>query len=128
LVHFFFTTVVFDVQKLGLVGTFPNLTSPKMSFLDVSGNSLHGNLDANPWASMVSLKQISLSDNLLTGTIPSSLGKVPLLQFADFKNNDFTGSMPVEICSLTPDPLKYLQADCNGTNPQIVCSCCSFCQ
>ncbi len=112
------------------MGSLPKFSSPNLSFLDVSGNNLSGNLDAIQWENLPSLQQLSLGDNQFTGTIPSSIGKAaPLLQFADFSDNLLTGSMPVEICNLTP--LTFLQADCleddNGNPPQLFCSCCTFC-
>jgi hypothetical protein len=118
---------VLDVQNLGLVGSLPKLTSPDLQFLEVSRNTLTGNLATTPWEDLSKLEYLVIYGNSMTGTIPASIGKIPGLKLGAFDSNDFTGSMPKEICDLTATSLENIQSDCNGATPEVTCTCCTFC-
>ncbi|URD84563.1 Leucine-rich repeat receptor-like protein kinase [Musa troglodytarum] len=47
------------------------------------------------------LKEITLSNNRLNGSIPEEIGKLSLLQTLDLSHNDIGGSLPVTICNLS---------------------------
>jgi Leucine-rich repeat (LRR) protein len=98
-----------------------------MAFLDVSGNSLTGNLDVTAWDNLSNLLALDVSNNKLDGTIPASIGDIPRLQVASFYKNDISGTMPDDICNLRPSPLENLEADCAGVDPKVKCTCCTFC-
>jgi hypothetical protein len=117
---------VFDVKNLGLVGSLPKLPTD-LVFLDVANNTLNGDLSATPWDKLKNLGYLAVTNNTMAGTIPSSIGAIPNLKFASFYNNNFTGSMPQQICDRTQTTLKNLEADCLGNPPQLSCTCCTFC-
>jgi Leucine-rich repeat (LRR) protein len=48
-----------------------------------------------------SLLVLRLSNNLLNGSIPNSLGMLSSLQVLDLSNNQFSGSLPDELSELT---------------------------
>jgi protein brassinosteroid insensitive 1 len=112
---------------LKLNGDFPLFSASKIAFLDLSGNALTGDLEMTAWDDLVDLIVLDVSSNRLDGSIPSSIGAIPRLQLASFYSNDISGTMPTEICSLTPSPLKNLEADCAGVDPKVPCTCCTFC-
>jgi len=122
--HYSFTEVL-DVSNVGLVGGLPSFTQPTLQFLDVSQNGLTGNLNETKWDDLAGLQTLVLGENKFTGTIPSSIGKIPGLRLADFTNTDLTGTMPSEICALPK--VELLQADCGGSPPEVECTCCTFC-
>jgi Leucine-rich repeat (LRR) protein len=96
---------------------------------------------------------VYLSNNALTGTIPSNVGDAPLLRdlylmhnqltgsipsIADdswrnltellLQDNELTGIMPDLICRLRSEAiLEDLWVDCAGNEPEVECSCCTQC-
>lgn len=102
---------------------------------------------------MKKLLRLELSDNTLTGTISTRIGRLRLLTDFRVRRNQLTGTMPLQLGSLVdlrimwlhmnllegPVPenvcnnvgtgfLEFLNADCgpeeNPTNP---CACCTGC-
>ena len=117
---------------MGLSGALPTFTQSTLQFLDVSQNGLTGNLDGTNWGDLTGLQTLVLGENKFSGTIPPSIGEIEVLRLADFTNTDLTGTMPPEICKLRTPPvgngnLEFLQADCSGSPPEVVCTCCTFC-
>jgi hypothetical protein len=55
---------------------------------------------------------IDLSDGLLRGTIPSTLGNLPMLQRINLSSNQIVGSLPPELFYTT----SLLQLDLDGAN------------
>ena len=122
---------VFTVNNNKLEGTLPSLTLlTSLVFLDVSKNKFSGPIDSTNWGNKPDFFNVDLSDNKLSGTIPSSFGEAKNLIYAAFDNNDFTGSMPPAVCNNRAGFLKNLTADCAGPNPQVTCAfptCCTGC-
>lgn len=80
------------------------------------------------WSALASLRDLYLNNNMLTGTVPAiSSGDLASLTEFLLQNNDITGSMPASVCDLRGDGLEDLQADCEGSPPQIECDCCTQC-
>jgi hypothetical protein len=123
---------VFDVTGLGLTGPLPAFKNPNLAFLDVEKNNFSGNLDGTNWNDLSNLQTLVLGDNaLITGTIPESIGGIDVLSLADFTGMGLTGTMPSAICGLRDKALEFLQTDCGGVPPKVVCefpTCCTFCQ
>ena len=46
---------------------------------------------------------LNLSDNQLTGSIPSEIGNLTNLTYLDLTNNQLTGEIPESICDLNID-------------------------
>ena len=62
---------------------------------------------------------LSFRDNQISGTIPSELGTLALLESMILVRNDISGDMPEELCALEID----LNADCE----EVSCECCNEC-
>lgn len=66
--------------------------------------------------------------NKLSGTIPSELGRLTRLKWLRLEDNNLTGSMPTEVCSLrrSNGNLDKLEADCKN---EVRCKsgCCTAC-
>ncbi|XP_068637534.1 probable inactive receptor kinase At5g10020 [Aristolochia californica] len=68
-------------------------SGPGMEFLDLSCNSLMGNLPSEV-GNMERLKLLNLGKNHLSGTIPSELSKLSFLESLDLSSNSFRGELP----------------------------------
>ena len=60
------------------------------------------------------------SFNNLNGTIPSSIGNWSKIEVAAFDYNQFTGSVPGELCRHVNETTDFIAVDC-GVN----CTCCA---
>lgn len=69
--------------------------------LDLSFNSLVGNLPNDIGFGLKRMKVLSLGHNSLTGNLPSSIGQMTSLQYLDMEANQLTGGIPDEVLSLT---------------------------
>ncbi len=120
---------VVTLNDLNLGGTFPSLTKTTvLRFLDVSYNKFSGPIDNTNWGNKPYLQYVDFSSNKFSGTIPSSFGNANSLILAYFDTNDFTGSMPQQICDLKQWNLKNLTSVCDLHNPELTCSfqdCCT---
>ncbi|XP_044954198.1 receptor-like protein EIX2 [Hordeum vulgare subsp. vulgare] len=95
------------------------VTFSRASFLQVSGNKLHGSipsdlqhmladhiyLGSNKFTGQVprlplNIARLNLSSNFLSGTLPLGLN-APLLEELLLANNQLTGTIPLSICQLT---------------------------
>ncbi|XP_040941637.1 receptor-like protein 13 isoform X2 [Gossypium hirsutum] len=63
-------------------------------YLDVSNNSLDGNIPNEIGAKLPSLKLLNMSINFFGGIIPISIGGMIFLQFLDLSNNKLSGGIP----------------------------------
>ena len=59
-----------------------------------------GNLDI-PLSTMVNLTNLNISNNLLSGELPSDWDKLPRLKSLELNNNQFTGSIPASLAGLS---------------------------
>lgn len=79
-----------------LVGSLPpelaNLTALQALYLD--RNRLEGSLSALPWDRLKSLAALDLSENILSGTIPESLGSAVSLWYFGASSNQLVGTLP----------------------------------
>lgn len=96
--------------------------------LDLNTNRLTGTLSTNI-GNLVNLQLLQVFENLMTGTIPTELGNVGSLLVGEFYNNTFTGTMPTEVCdNVAPaGAITALTSDCDGPAFEIVCLCCTGC-
>ncbi|MBA0844311.1 hypothetical protein Goarm_001416, partial [Gossypium armourianum] len=65
-----------------------------LSGLDVSSNSLDGNIPNEIGAKLPSLWVLNMSNNFFGGGIPISIGDMISLQILDFSNNKLSGGIP----------------------------------
>ncbi|MCO5606800.1 hypothetical protein L7F22_060991 [Adiantum nelumboides] len=92
-----------------------NLT--QLSFIDLSGNQLEGPIPS--LQNMHSLTSLDFDTNLLSGSFPVSLLRLPLLERIDLSFNTLLGSLP-DIEPPSNPALKYLklsQNNLSGTLP-----------
>ncbi|KAL2552721.1 Leucine-rich repeat (LRR) family protein [Forsythia ovata] len=101
-----------ELQGNILSGYFPELTQlSNLNFLDASDNAVSGNLPANFPASLV---ELSMRNNQIEGSIPSSVFNCAYLQVMDLSHNRLSGSVPPSLFthpSLQQLTLSYNQYD-----------------
>lgn len=83
--------------------------------LDISNKSLSGNIPNGDWSQFEFLRDINLSNNKLTGTIPSLLASLPLLETLDLSNNNLTGSLDNVFAKLNATTFKVSGNKLSGT-------------
>jgi hypothetical protein len=101
------------------LGLLKNLT-----LLDLHNNNLTGPIPRQ-LAETGKLRFLLLSKNELTGQIPVDFELMTSLDLLFLNNNSLTGDAD-GICSKGPF-LSEFWADCDETNPEISCKCCSKC-
>lgn len=93
--------VKLEASGLGLSGVIPDSTIgklKKLQTLDLSNNRITA-LPNDFWG-LVSLKNLNLSLNQISGVLPSNIGNFIQLQSLDLSSNDFSGSIPEAVSSL----------------------------
>lgn len=118
----------------------------KLLKIDMSGNSLVGSipnnihdcsllqrlhLDKNEMDSSIpteigqlgQLKSLHLNDNSFQGSIPLQLKDLASLEELHLESNTLVGSVPSQLCG----QLQSAQADCEGVNAEVACTCCTLC-
>ncbi|KAG9448083.1 hypothetical protein H6P81_014211 [Aristolochia fimbriata] len=86
-----------------LSGTIPPgfLYLPKLSLMELQNNYLNGGIGEEPGKAVPSkLAQLNLSNNRLSGPLPSSIGNFSSLQMLLLGGNQFTGELPWELGEL----------------------------
>jgi hypothetical protein len=78
------------------------------------------------------MEALWLSNNSLTGSIPSEFSKLSLLQTFHVEGNELTGEMPTAICALRDTfggNITSLTSDCVADPvAEVICVCCTCCQ
>ncbi|KAG6769665.1 hypothetical protein POTOM_025325 [Populus tomentosa] len=84
-----------SLRNCSLHGAIPDLSSiPNLYYLDLSENNLSGSI---PSKLSDSMRTIDLSENHLSGSIPGSFSNLPFLQRLSLENNLLNGSVPTDI-------------------------------
>lgn len=86
--------------------------------LDLSENNLSGSIPS-AIEKLNKLQEINLNYNKLTGEIPSSIGKLTELQYVNLSNNRLTGHIPSEIKNLKSLESFDISSSENGNFNQI---------
>uniref|UniRef100_A0A0A0KLM1 Uncharacterized protein n=1 Tax=Cucumis sativus TaxID=3659 RepID=A0A0A0KLM1_CUCSA len=85
---------VVDLSSNNFYGYAPlNITSPSITFLDISKNKLIGEVDPDLFA-MSKLKVLDLSDNAFSGELSFQLGNLSNLLYLDISFNQFSRLLP----------------------------------
>lgn len=122
-----------DLDFNSLTGALPDAlySLPAITNIDLNNNNLSGELSPSI-SGLTTLNVLNLEDNNFSGEIPI-LSVLQLEQLAAFsiQNNGFTGTLD-PICNVLDDRRQtfpnyagFLFADCGGTSPPVVCSCCT---
>ncbi|KAK8262260.1 hypothetical protein V6Z12_D13G245100 [Gossypium hirsutum] len=89
------------LERLNLVNSslsghflLPSTSRRGLSRLDVSSNTLDGNIPNEIGAKLPSLELLNMSNNFFTGGIPTSIGDMISLQQLDLSNNKLSGGIP----------------------------------
>lgn len=82
---------------------------PPLESLDLSDNSLTGNLPSDI-GNLGRLKLLNLGMNQLSGGLPNELNKLHGLEYLDLSRNNFTGNIPGDL----PSSLKVLNVSYNN--------------
>ncbi|KAB2595060.1 receptor-like protein 12 [Pyrus ussuriensis x Pyrus communis] len=72
-----------------------------MRLIDFSSNRFEGEIPASIIGSLRGLQLLNLSNNTLTGHIPSSLGNLTALESLDLSQNKLSGRIPDSLAQLT---------------------------
>ncbi|XP_008361365.1 receptor-like protein 7 [Malus domestica] len=89
-----------DISWCNFIGSIPRSTEHlhQLVNFDLQGNEFNGSVPSFSMAK--NLTSIYLYNNLLDGTIPSSLFSLPMLQHLDLSNNLLDGTIPSSLFSL----------------------------
>ncbi|XP_056162555.1 cuscuta receptor 1-like [Syzygium oleosum] len=99
----------------------PSMTLFNLSVMDISNNSMRGELTAKFCADVPNLHHLNLSTNKLEGNIPSELGGLKSLYVLDLSSNNFLGGLPVELLD-SNSSLVHLNVAYNNLQGEIVFS------
>lgn len=80
----------------------------KVIEIDLTNNNLSGSLPSNLNA-IDALRKLDLWDNNITGSIPSNLGDLVDLEYLDLSSNSFTGGIPLTFGNLVDLRILYLE-------------------
>jgi Leucine-rich repeat (LRR) protein len=91
----------FSAAQSRLTGTLPELSSPLMRIISLSGNEFTGPIPDRWGATMPELAEIILVMNLLTGSLPASIGRLSNLGNLNVGDNQLTGTLPSDMGELS---------------------------
>ncbi|GAB4829501.1 hypothetical protein Ancab_019174 [Ancistrocladus abbreviatus] len=111
-----------------LSGSIPDglLYLPELTLLELQNNYLTGSLEERSSSKQQPSKllELNLSNNCLSGPLPSSLGKLSCLQNLYANGNHFSGQMPSEIGQLKSLlKLDLSRNNISGGIPPGICNC-----
>lgn len=108
------TAVSIDLSGLGLLLAALEPLSTTLSYLDISGNLIHGSIPS-AISSFLSLTYVAMAKNQITGGLGSDWSLLPLITI-DLSSNKITGTVPRGLCksgSLETSPLINLDLSNN---------------
>uniref|UniRef100_A0ACD5YAV2 Uncharacterized protein n=1 Tax=Avena sativa TaxID=4498 RepID=A0ACD5YAV2_AVESA len=93
--------VAVDLQWNALSGAIPHfLEMDALQFLNLTGNLLSGTIPVS-LGNVSSLRSLLLAQNNLTGSIPETLGQIPNLTRLDLSYNKFSGYVPATLYNVS---------------------------
>ncbi|KAK8520458.1 hypothetical protein V6N12_004396 [Hibiscus sabdariffa] len=106
-----------NLSSCSLSGHFQLPSSPLwgLTYLDLSNNSLDGNIPDDIGGKLPSLIFLNMWNNSFGGGIPDSIGDMNSLQFLDLSDNKLSGGMPLRL----PMALKILYVNNNQLSGDI---------
>lgn len=120
---------IFYAQNNNLSGELPSTVadSRTLTYLDVSGNSLSGQIPGDAkWAELIQLRTIIMKDNYFNGSIPSGLILRPQNATVYWNSFDFVSNR-IDLCLLPSEnysvPLDFAQYCRVGYQTPPTCGC-----
>jgi Leucine-rich repeat (LRR) protein len=86
-------------QLTGDIGSVINTLPRSLTWLDLTANLLSGTIPSSI-GMLTNLDFLDLADNTLNGTIPTEMGLLSKLEVLDLWSNRFTGTVPFSLASL----------------------------
>ena len=94
------------------------LSEAPLRIFDVSNNDLSGTIPSEIWFKSGTLEQLILSNNFFTGSLPTDIANLSLLEVLNASGNQLTGTIPSELAFLgTLDSIRLDSNDLGGTIP-----------
>lgn len=111
--------VALDLRSVGISGEFPAdfCRIPSLRSLDLSDNSLGGNISSDSISPCSHLSSLNLSSNYFVGALPGFTAAFLNLTVLDFSINNFTGEIPASFVNLKR--LQFLSLGSNLLNESI---------
>jgi hypothetical protein len=112
------------LQVNRLTGSIPEswgTAMPSLASICLFGNLLTGTLPSTI-GSLSHLGSLWIDNNLMSGTIPTEISQLSSLGWLTMGGNAFTGSLEQSLCVSLPE-WAFLSADCD----EIDCPCCTRC-
>ena len=63
----------------------------------------------------------------MVGSVPAGLGSLTVLKQIYFAENSFNTTLEPVFCDVPTQHFDYLESDCKGPNPEVICTCCTVC-
>lgn len=114
----------FEVHRNGFMGSLPtNFTSPNFSVLSVFDNQLDGSLPSSLF-NLTALTVLYLHQNSFGGALSEDFGKLVNLEKLFLQGNSFIGTVPVSLVSLANLNLEELKISkgLDGGLPTDICT------
>ncbi|KAH0701514.1 hypothetical protein KY285_015792 [Solanum tuberosum] len=86
-----------DLSNTNIAGPFPASLLCRLKYIkyiSFYNNSINSTLPVEELSACKSLVHLDLAQNLLVGSLPSSLAELPELKYLDLTGNNFTGEIP----------------------------------
>ncbi|BFI34279.1 hypothetical protein MPTK2_4g22550 [Marchantia polymorpha subsp. ruderalis] len=94
------TLLKLSLRNCNLEGVVPDMSqSTALGVLDLGSNKLNGSIPAFP----PRMTAIDLSNNQISGDVPTELGNLGNLSFLLLGNNDISGTIPTNLGSIPPN-------------------------
>ncbi|XP_021834218.1 receptor like protein 30-like [Prunus avium] len=98
--HYFYYHYAMTIRGKGVELKYEK-TPYLLTLIDLSSNRFEGEIPEGPVGNLRGLVLLNLSNNSLTGHIPSSLGDLAALESLDLSQNQLSGRIPSNLAQLT---------------------------
>ncbi|VVA26428.1 PREDICTED: receptor [Prunus dulcis] len=98
--RYFYSSYAMTINGKGIELKYES-TPSLLTLVDLSSNRFEGEIPEGPVGNLRGLVLLNLSNNSLTGHIPSSLGDLAFLESLDLSQNQLSGRIPSNLVQLT---------------------------
>ncbi|KAL5991505.1 hypothetical protein ACLOJK_012414 [Asimina triloba] len=118
--------IFLDIYDNGLGGTLPVSIanfSTQMQWLSISKNMIFGSIPSGI-GELVGLTLLSMERNMLSGPIPTTIGKLNMVVQLDLYENKLSGEIPASLCNMTQlSRLNLHENNLEGSVPSCLQNC-----